>query len=156
MTPGEDPIGFDLFFEIFPSKVDRKQAVIAYASALSRGANVEDIIRGAHHYAEERKGGDPRYTKHAKNWLENDCWTNAPTDSQAVDLKLEIALLGKKIMKNGECARHLRNLELTFPNNLADRLGLLRVAAEAPNPVIFLNNWMWKHGPDGVNAGDLS
>lgn len=153
----EDPIGFDVFWKIYPRHVDRKRAVAAYQSALNRQAEVEDIIRGAQAYAAERIGEDPTFTKHPTTWLNGDCWLNAPTAKQATDLEAEIKSIGRKLFPNGGCDRHLRNLELTFPNNLAERLKLLKVAEAAPpSPMKFLNRWMWDHGPEGIDAGDIS
>ncbi len=78
------PIGFNDFWRIYPKKVDRGEALRAFAKA-SENAPFEDIVRGAMRYADERTGQDPRFTKHPATWLSKACWTD-PTLAQRQSL----------------------------------------------------------------------
>jgi hypothetical protein len=77
-------IGFDDFWRVYPKKVDRGQALRAFAKA-SESVPFEDIVRGAMRYATERTGQDPRFTKHPATWLSKACWTD-PTPAQRESL----------------------------------------------------------------------
>ena len=78
------PIGFDDFWRVYPKKVDRGQALQAFAKA-SESVSFEDIVLGAMRYATERTGQDPRFTKHPTTWLSKACWTD-PTHAQRQSL----------------------------------------------------------------------
>jgi hypothetical protein len=76
------PSGFDDFWRAYPKKVARTEAMRAFAQAVQR-TSVTEIIRGAMRYATERRGGDPRYTKHPATWLNKHCWSDLPSSSRA-------------------------------------------------------------------------
>ena len=60
---------FDDFWRAYPKKVAPADAMRAFARAVER-APPNEIIQGAMHYAAERDGEDPRYTKNPATWLE--------------------------------------------------------------------------------------
>jgi hypothetical protein len=70
-----DVDGFTEFWEAYPRKTDRGHALKAYLSAL-RKASRETILSGALRYARERSGEDVKFTKHAKTWLNGECWAD--------------------------------------------------------------------------------
>jgi len=53
----------------------------AYVRAL-RQATPDQILQGAMRYAAERRGEDPRYTKHPATWLNKGCWSDATPPPQ--------------------------------------------------------------------------
>lgn len=73
------------FWAVYPVKKAKQKAVQAWERALlkvpkaDRGDRARAILEGAHRYAEERKGQDPRYTKHPATWLNGGCWDDEPT-----------------------------------------------------------------------------
>lgn len=84
---------FEQFYSAYPRKVGRRQAARAFIQALKRNNHPREIVEGARRYAEERKGEEPRYTKHPATWLNGDCWADEPAPdqpkpkSQMVDLE---------------------------------------------------------------------
>lgn len=67
--------GFDEFWSVFPRKVARLDAMRMYKRAL-KNASAAEIYRGALRYASERKGANPKFTKHPATWLNAGCWTD--------------------------------------------------------------------------------
>lgn len=74
--------GFDEFWLIYPRKVAKEAARRMYRKALKLTTPAE-ILRGVQQYAAERKGADPKYTKHPATWLNSGCWNDEPA-SQGV------------------------------------------------------------------------
>lgn len=68
---------FDDFWDIYPRKVCKKPAQLAWNAAIKR-CDPLTIIAATRRYAETRKGQDPTYTCHAKTWLQQDRWTDYP------------------------------------------------------------------------------
>lgn len=71
---------FDLEFEEtfwpqYPRDADKKKARAAFKTARRR-AELPDIMAGVHRYAADRDGQPDKFTKHAKTWLNGDCWLN--------------------------------------------------------------------------------
>src|SRR5262249_13893495 len=60
---------FEDFWAVYPRKVAKEAAARAYAAAIKRGVEPQTLIEGAKRYAVERKGQDPKYTKHPATWL---------------------------------------------------------------------------------------
>jgi uncharacterized protein YdaU (DUF1376 family) len=56
------------FWEAYPRKVAKGDALKAYLKALSRASHAE-IVAGAKRYKP-----DPKFTKHPATWLNADCW----------------------------------------------------------------------------------
>ena len=77
------PTGFDDFWRAYPKKVARTDAMLAFTRA-ARLAPVDEIIRGAMHYAAERTGEVPRYTKHPATWLSKGCWSDPPAEPRGL------------------------------------------------------------------------
>lgn len=75
------PSGFDDFWRSYPRKVARTEAMRAFAQAV-QWTPAAEIIRGAMRYAAERRGEDPRYTKHPATWLNKHCWNDLPSTSR--------------------------------------------------------------------------
>jgi hypothetical protein len=78
---GRTPVlaAFDEFWQAYPKKIGRSDALRAFAIAV-RLAMPEEIIRGAIRYAAERQGQDPWFTKNPATWLAKACW-NGPSTS---------------------------------------------------------------------------
>lgn len=68
---------FDRFWRAFPRKKDRKRAREIFAAKVRRGADPEQIVRGAVKYAKERvvEGTEARFIKHPTTFLNGDVWT---------------------------------------------------------------------------------
>jgi hypothetical protein len=75
-SPSQREKDFLAFWQAYPKRADKKLADKAFVRATKR-ASSETIIRGARAYAAQRAGQDPKYTKNAATWLNNDCWTEA-------------------------------------------------------------------------------
>lgn len=69
------PTGFDDFWQAYPKKVGRSDAIRAFAAAV-RLATPDEITRSATRYAADRRGEDPRYTKNPATWLSKACWND--------------------------------------------------------------------------------
>ncbi|WP_439618336.1 DUF1376 domain-containing protein [Shinella sp.] len=74
--PSQSDVDFSIFWQAYPKRADRKMAEKAFTKASKRTSS-ETIIAGAVAYAAQRSGQDPKYTKNAATWLNNDCWTDA-------------------------------------------------------------------------------
>jgi len=68
---------FDEFWKEYPKKSDKRAALKAFRSALTR-ANFEDILAGAIRYATDPNLPEPAYVKHPATWLNADAWENPP------------------------------------------------------------------------------
>jgi hypothetical protein len=63
------------FWPVYPRKPARLAGLKAYRNAIRRGhAAPAELLVGAERYVAERKGQDPKYTKHATTWLNAGCW----------------------------------------------------------------------------------
>lgn len=67
--------GFDEFWQNYPRRVDKQDAMKAYKKALTK-AEPGVLIQGAKAYALDRKGQEVKYTSHAATWLNNERWLN--------------------------------------------------------------------------------
>lgn len=140
---------FPAFWDAFPSKRDEKAARRSYNAATDSRALPPTLLEGAKRYAEECKGKSDQFIKTASKWLAGDCWKN-PAFKGAKDLEKR----AEEVL-NGSSKRHLRNLELTYPDSVTKRFELLERAAGQSDPVIWLNRWMWKHGAPDCNVGSV-
>ena len=68
---------FEELWNIYPRKVSKAAGLKAYMAAKKR-SNYETILAGIRRYAVERKGQDPKFTKHLASWLNADCWMDEP------------------------------------------------------------------------------
>lgn len=73
-SPATDGDAFEEFYAAYPKHVGRKAAVEKWRKAVRDGADPAEIIAGAKRYADERRGENPRYTKHPATWLNQGCW----------------------------------------------------------------------------------
>jgi hypothetical protein len=77
---------FDEFWQAYPLHKAKGAAKRAFDKAIKAGASAAEIIEGAKHYASEKAGQDPRYTKHPANWLNAECWADERKPAQAVTI----------------------------------------------------------------------
>jgi len=77
------PPGFDLFWQAYPRKENRKAALAAYSMALQLdGVTPELLASKAAQYAEAKAGNDPKWIKMPKTWLDDECWLEDPQPSK--------------------------------------------------------------------------
>ncbi len=70
---------FEEFWKQYPKRVDRGAARKAFDRAITKHrATFEQIMAGVYRYAAERADQEPKFTKHASTWLNNDCWLDEP------------------------------------------------------------------------------
>lgn len=72
----EYPDDFKAFWKVYPKKTGKIPAFEAWKKA-KRKASVEEIIAGAHRYAND-PNRDPGYTKNAQGWLNDGRWMDEP------------------------------------------------------------------------------
>lgn len=68
---------FDEFWKIYPRKSDKRAALKAFRSALTR-VSFEDIMAGVHRYATDPNLPEMSFIKHPATWLNADAWENGP------------------------------------------------------------------------------
>jgi hypothetical protein len=73
---GSMTVGFDAFWDVYPSTAGKAGARKAWAKAVRR-ASPADIIAGAKRYRDDPNRED-RYTKHAQGWLNDGRWEDGP------------------------------------------------------------------------------
>lgn len=61
------------FWPAYPRKVGKGQAIRAFRTA-RKLSDLETILVAVRRYADERRGENPEYTKHAATWLNGQCW----------------------------------------------------------------------------------
>ena len=74
---------FDEFWKEYPKKSDKRAALKAFRSALTR-ETFENILAGAIRYATDPNLPEPQYIKHASTWLNADAWENPPLPARKV------------------------------------------------------------------------
>lgn len=75
------PDDFELFWDVYPKKDDKRRAFKAWTSATSR-ASIEEIIEGATNYRDD-PNREEVYTKNPSTWLNADAWANGPLPDRA-------------------------------------------------------------------------
>jgi hypothetical protein len=65
--------------------VAKQGALKAFEKAVEGGTDPETLIQGAKRYALERRGQDPKYTKHPATWLNKGCWEDEPDGVPVID-----------------------------------------------------------------------
>ena len=88
---------FEDFWNVYPRKVAKKEAMKKFAKAVKDGTDPKTIIDGARNYAESVSGKDPKYVAHPTTWLNQGRWE----DETATELPLN--------MSADEAADRLRN-----------------------------------------------
>ena len=68
---------FDEFWKEYPRKSDKRAALKAFRSALTR-AKFEEILAGAIKFASDPNLPEQQYIKHPATWLNADAWENGP------------------------------------------------------------------------------
>ncbi len=68
---------FSEFWKEYPRKSDKRAALKAFRSALTR-TRFEEILAGAIRYASDPNLPEARYIKHPATWLNADAWENPP------------------------------------------------------------------------------
>ena len=72
--------GWDEFYAAYPRKVDPGPAKVAYVAALKKTTS-GNLLRAAALYAADCADTEPKFIKHPKRWLTNECWLNFPEAS---------------------------------------------------------------------------
>jgi hypothetical protein len=73
---------FEAWWALYPRKVAKGGARHAYRTARSK-VSAEVLLAGVRRYAAERANEDPKFTKHATTWLNQECWSDEPTPNSA-------------------------------------------------------------------------
>ena len=81
-TLKEEPLSnyrelFDEFWKEYPRKSDKRTALRAFNSAITR-ASFEEILAGTIRYANDPNLPEARFIKHPATWLNADAWENPP------------------------------------------------------------------------------
>jgi hypothetical protein len=75
---------FEDFWRAYPLHKAKAAAERAYQKIIrAKRATPDELIEGALRYADERRGQDPQYTKHAATWMNAGCWTDEPAAAGA-------------------------------------------------------------------------
>lgn len=77
---GEDLSAFASFWEIYPKKKNRAEALDAWKKAVATGVDPARIATAAAAYRREREGEDPKYTKYPATWLNKGCYDDEPDE----------------------------------------------------------------------------
>lgn len=72
---GQDQVGFAELWQIWPRKVDKGHARMAYRRAIKK-IDRAAILAGAKAYAATRAGQDQKYTVHLATWLNGERWAD--------------------------------------------------------------------------------
>jgi hypothetical protein len=122
---------FNEFYAQYPRKIDPRDALKAFKSALKR-ATFEDIIAGVIRYAEAHKDKEKQYLKYPASWLRADAWEShyePGKDSEAAErskqrrereLEASRTYLAELKAQEAEASgpktcRHGKNLALCLP-----------------------------------------
>jgi len=122
---------FNEFYAQYPRKIDPRDALKAFKSALKR-ATFEDIMAGVIRYAEAQKDKEKQYLKYPASWLRADAWEShyePGKDSEAAErskqrrereLEASRAYLAELKAQEAEASgpktcRHGKNLALCLP-----------------------------------------
>lgn len=73
-----EPEAFARFWRIYPRKQSKGAAEKAWNAAIRANVDPKRILEGLEFYVLERRGQDPKYTKHPSTWLNGKCWDDQP------------------------------------------------------------------------------
>lgn len=82
---------FESFWEVYPRRIAKKEAMKKFARAVKDGADPQKIITAATTYATTQKGKEQKYIAHPTTWLNQGRWDDEPelpvvmSDSEAAD-----------------------------------------------------------------------
>ena len=74
---------FEDFWQKFPSKTCRKDAIVAYTQARKKGITHETIISGVERYVKQIAGRSSQHIANPARWLDGERWSDEFTDSTA-------------------------------------------------------------------------
>lgn len=94
---------FSKFWEVYPKKTDKGQAIKAFKKALGK-VDEELIIAGARDYAEDPNLPDKLYIKNPATWLNAEAWDNGPlpTRKRTLSRDEENKNAMREFLKNAE------------------------------------------------------
>ncbi|MBP5884512.1 hypothetical protein QBA57_21465 [Streptomyces scabiei] len=69
-----NPDAFADFWNAYPRRTEKRDAVRAWNRAIGDGVPPERILQAARAYAVERRGEPPKFTKHPARWLNAGCY----------------------------------------------------------------------------------
>lgn len=73
-----EPVAFARFWKLYPRKQAKGAAEKAWNAAIRTGTDPTLILNALEFYVLERRGQDPKYTKHPATWLNAKCWDDQP------------------------------------------------------------------------------
>ena len=73
--PNQSPVGFDELWKIWPRKLDKGHARLAYMRARGKVGHGE-LIKAALAYVASREGEDKKYTPYLATWLNGERWSD--------------------------------------------------------------------------------
>ncbi|MFD7791001.1 hypothetical protein [Streptomyces sp. NPDC059759] len=72
------PDAFDAFWQAYPRRTAKRDAVRAWNKAITDGTSPDQILQATRAYAIERHGEPPKFTKHPATWLNKGCYDDEP------------------------------------------------------------------------------
>lgn len=84
---GEDSSAFVGFWEAYPKKRNKAEALAAWKTAVKSGVDPAHIAAAAAAYHRERNGEDPKFTKFPATWLNKGCYDDEPDAPQTPHLR---------------------------------------------------------------------
>jgi hypothetical protein len=124
-TKEENGVSFAVFWGVYPRRVGRAKAEVAYKRALDR-ASGEEIVEGARRYADDTTR-DPGYTLLPTTFLNQDRWTDDLVVSSPVQALGESEYLPMRFSDLPEgitFSEFLKNHATAEEREKAKRLGL--------------------------------
>lgn len=87
-SPSDSPVAslpdrFDEFWQTYPRRIGKGQAVKAWRAALKK-TDPDTLITAAETFARSMSGKDPQYVPHAATWLNGERWLDERTPLRAV------------------------------------------------------------------------
>lgn len=84
---GEDLSAFAAFWEAYPKKRNKAEAIAAWKTATAAGVDPAHITAAAVAYRRERLGEDPKFTKFPATWLNKGCYDDEPDPAPGPHLR---------------------------------------------------------------------
>lgn len=84
---GEDLSAFAAFWQAYPKKRNKAEALDAWKKAIAAGVDPKHITEAATAYHRERHGEDPKYTKFPATWLNKGCYDDEPDEPARAHLR---------------------------------------------------------------------
>ena len=80
ISPLEIGMEFEVFWNAYPKKVGKREAIKQYQTAREEGISHETIINGVRQYLECSNGTEERFIPNPGRWLEEGRWDDKPID----------------------------------------------------------------------------